>query len=175
MAKKITLTVPESLSGKIEQWRSSFNLSKLFQDAVAEAIRKKEELQRRLTVDHSLDDVVARLKAEKRGRREEAAARGRDDGFAWAKGAHYSELVRATARGPVASAPLSVEAEAVDESWRNYRATWPGRESASSSVSGHEAVREDPAESDARLAYGEGWQAGVLQLWELVKDRLSEA
>ena len=41
MAQKITLSIPDMLHEKLTQWRSSFNFSKLFQEALTEAIQKK--------------------------------------------------------------------------------------------------------------------------------------
>ncbi len=73
MAKKITLTVNENLFKQIDAWRSSFNLSRLFQDAVSEAIRHKEEFQRMLSGNADIPRIVERLKLEKQGLLENAA------------------------------------------------------------------------------------------------------
>ena len=67
MAKKITLTVPDALYQKINEWRSGFNMSRIFQDAVSEAIRRKEEFQQRISEDKGLSDIIQRLKQEKAG------------------------------------------------------------------------------------------------------------
>ena len=54
MAKRVTVSIPDMLHEKMEKWRESFNLSKMFQDAVMEAIQKKEDFQKRIREDLDL-------------------------------------------------------------------------------------------------------------------------
>jgi hypothetical protein len=155
MAKKITLTVNESLSRQIEAWRSSFNLSRLFQDAVSEAIRRKEELQRMLSGSVDIPKIVERLKSEKQGSLEKASASGKADGSAWAGRAHYEELVTV-----VGTIPEVTEAEEKSaKAWQAHHG-----------LAGPEGK---PGEA-AAAAYREGWRAGVIGLWDLVKDQLGD-
>ncbi|HSL41238.1 MAG TPA: hypothetical protein VK857_12765, partial [Desulforhopalus sp.] len=65
MAKKVTISIPDMLHEQLEKWRESFNLSKMFQDVVAEAIHKKEEFQKRIREDLDLTQVIERLRREK--------------------------------------------------------------------------------------------------------------
>ena len=51
MAQKITLSIPDLLHEKLKEWRASFNLSKMFQEVVTDAILKKEEFQKRFSKD----------------------------------------------------------------------------------------------------------------------------
>ncbi len=155
MAKKITLTVNENLSKQIDAWRSSFNLSRLFQDAVSEAIRHKEEFQRMLSGSADIPRIVERLKQEKRGLLEKATAEGKADGGAWAGRAHYRELIAIV--GSIAGAT-----EAED------RATtaWEIRQ-------GLTGMEGGPRE-EALTAYREGWKTGVIGLWDLIKDQLND-
>ncbi len=157
MAKKITLTVTESLSRKIETWRSSFNLSRLFQDAVSEAIGRKEEFQKRLSGKADIPQIVERLKAEKRGLRDKAAAAGEAEGSAWAGRAHYEDLVAAVMAASSAR-PASEENRAVQD-WEAHHSP------AGMEEKEREAVRE---------AYRGGWRSGVLGLWDRVKDQLQD-
>jgi len=97
MAKKITLSVPESLYQKIENWRASFNLSQMFQDVVTDAIQRKEELQRRIAEDANLVEIVKRLRKEKQEAVARIMDRGIHEGLQWARIAHYDELCYALA------------------------------------------------------------------------------
>ena len=45
MAKKVTISIPDMLHEKLENWRESFNLSKMFQDAV-------------MITDEQIDEIV---------------------------------------------------------------------------------------------------------------------
>ena len=153
MAKKITLTVNESLFRQIDVWRSSFNLSRLFQDAVSEAIKRKEEFQRMLSGSADIPRIVERLRNEKLGALEKAAAAGKADGSAWAGRAHYEELVTV-----VGTIPASTDAEdRSTQAWRTHSGL---------------ATHEGNAAETAVAAYREGWRAGVIGLWDLVKDQL---
>lgn len=151
MAKKVTLTVPEALLSKIDEWRHSFNLSKLFQDAVAEAIKKKEEFGRAVSREIDLEAVVERLRGEKRDWKRKASERGLADGAAWAASASYEDLAAAAGGDPGASL------RATDVGWACY----PGMEN----VEGGER-------DEAEASYREGWERGVSQFWDLVKDRI---
>lgn len=155
MAKKITLTVNEYLFAQIGRWRSSFNLSRLFQDAVSEAIKAKEEFQRLLSGNPDIPRIVERLKAEKRGSLDKAAAEGQADGAAWAAGAHYDELVAAVGSEPVA---VAAGAEAM--------AAWAGRR-------GLDGLSGAPR-AEAEAAYRGGWKAGLQGFWDLVKEELGD-
>lgn len=156
MAKKITLTVNEYLFAQIERWRSSFNLSGLFQDAVSEAIKAKEEFQRLLSGNPDIPKIVERLKAEKRGSLDKAAADGRADGAAWAARAHYDELVAA----------IGSEAASGDQGAKALSA-WIGRRGLVGLSDSHRA--------EAGEAYRKGWRAGIAGFWELVRDELGDA
>lgn len=156
MAKKITLTVNENLFKQIDAWRSSFNLSRLFQDAVSEAIRRKEEFQHLLSGSADIPRIVERLKAEKQDLFEKARTAGTADGSAWASRARYEELVAA-----VRSIPGTTEAE--DKAVR----TWEAHHR----LAGTAGTLHDAAAA----AFRDGWRTGVTSLWDLVKEQLGEA
>ena len=158
MAKKITLTVNESLFQKIDTWRSSFNLSRLFQDAVTEAINQKENLQHRLAGKVDLPRIIERLKAEKLGVLEKAGKAGEADGSAWAGRAHYSELVQAITEFEVNGTVAGEKDEAALH--------WEAQPLA--------AGMEGKEGGAAREAYRDGWRRGVRGLWDLVKDQLTD-
>ena len=65
MAQKITLSIPDLLHEKLKEWRASFNLSKMFQEVVTDAILKKEEFQKRFSKDYNMSEIIKRLKQEK--------------------------------------------------------------------------------------------------------------
>lgn len=95
MARKITLTVPDALYSKIDKWRTGFNLSGIFQEAVADAINKKEAFQERLSEENSMPDIISRLRKEKAGWERKIAEQAEKAGSLWASRAHYEELIMA--------------------------------------------------------------------------------
>jgi hypothetical protein len=84
MAKQINLSVSEELAEKMEKWKDSFDFSRIFQNAISEAIRKKESFQIR--------DVVARLKKEKGELEGIYYEKGKTDGLEWVKAANLAEF-----------------------------------------------------------------------------------
>lgn len=95
MAKKVTISIPDMLHEQLEKWRESFNLSKMFQDAVSEAIQRKEEFQKRIREDLDLGQIIERLRREKMQSQGNYFETGKNDGILWAKTAHYDDLQHA--------------------------------------------------------------------------------
>lgn len=65
----------------------------MFQDAVTEAIQKKEELQKRIREDLDLSQIVERLRHEKMHSEGNYYDTGKIDGVQWGKAAHYEDLI----------------------------------------------------------------------------------
>ena len=157
MARKITLTVPDGIYLKIERWRSAFNLSRVFQEAIEEAIERKEEFQKRLAQDVSLADVVRRLRREKLNYERKVFRRAEEEGRIWAAHAHYEDLV--------AVADTTPEEIADSRTVRSHLADTIAR----ISVDCRRAFRSYDA---FRQAVYSGWHAGVRAFWETVEDQL---
>ncbi len=95
MTQKVTLSIPDMLHDKLNKWRKSFNLSKMFQDALLDAIQRKEEFQKRIMQDFDMSDIINRLKKEKIESEKNYLEMGIHKGLEWAKRAHYEDLVYA--------------------------------------------------------------------------------
>ena len=93
MTQKITLSIPDLLHEKLKEWRTSFNFSKMFQEAVTEAIQRKEDFQKRFSDDFDLPDIIKRLRQEKQLWEKQYFKKGRTEGFRWAKTASYEDLL----------------------------------------------------------------------------------
>lgn len=93
MTQKITLSIPDRLHEKLNEWRSSFNLSKMFQDALSDAIEKKEVLSKKLSEEFDMTQIINRLQQEKEQWLKNFYNAGRKRGFGWAQGAHYQDLL----------------------------------------------------------------------------------
>ena len=93
MTQKITLSIPDMLHEKLTEWRSSFNFSKMFQEALTDAIQKKEELQRRFSDEFDMQDVITRLREEKLAWENNSYQIGKNNGLKWARSAHYTDLL----------------------------------------------------------------------------------
>jgi hypothetical protein len=157
MAKKVTISIPDLLHEKLEKWRESFNLSKMFQDAVVEAIQRKEEFQKRIREDLDLGQIIERLRREKMQSEQNSLASGKDDGIAWAKNAHYDDLQYAL-------------------HWQDFS------NAAKDTVLGHyftnnptfSRLSQNNTYSIAQygLSYLSGWKQGIEQFWEEVREKL---
>lgn len=162
MAKKITLSVPESLYQKISDWRSSFNLSQMFQDMVTEAIHKKEELQKRLSEDTNLSEIVNRLRKEKQEAISRMIDRGMSEGMKWAKIAHYDELSYA-----ISWEPESDQDPLQNKMLGSYFSEYFKTESISAFIEISGKVARQNVNS-----FISGWKMGVSGFWNSVKDKI---
>jgi Arc/MetJ-type ribon-helix-helix transcriptional regulator len=157
MAKRVTVSIPDMLHEKMEKWRESFNLSKMFQDAVMEAIQKKEDFQKRIREDLDLHDIIERLRQEKARSEGDFLESGRREGLLWARSAHYDDLMYAL-------------------SWSDYD------NAAKDTILGgffQERVRDNRlfeagAEGNAEYfrIYVMGWKNGVEQFWNEIREKL---
>ncbi|MFO7914007.1 MAG: hypothetical protein R6V15_17765, partial [Desulfotignum sp.] len=93
MAQKITLSIPDMLHERLKQWRDSFNFSKMFQDAVTDAIQKKEEFQKRVSQEFDMPEVIKRLQKEKQAWDRQFYKLGRKEGIKRGKSAHFEDLL----------------------------------------------------------------------------------
>ena len=150
MARKITLSIPDLLHEKLEEWRQSFNLSKMFQDALAEAILKKEEFQRRFQEDTSMAETIERLRREKKISEGSFLENGRIEGFQWAKSAHYDDLMYA----------LTFESvTALAEDGRLGQNFFSG-------------IEKDKLTDRHAHLFIQGWQRGINDFWNEIKEKI---
>ena len=157
MTRKITLSIPDMLHEKMEEWRKSFNLSKMFQEALSDAIQKKEAFQRRLQEDHDMVDIIERLRYEKMQSEGNYSENGRLKGIEWAKSAHYDDLMYVIELTPV-----------------TRMISDPRMEMYFSGIIGKDPLMEASTEAinkHARL-FIEGWHRGVTELWNEIKEKL---
>ncbi len=157
MTKKVTVSIPDMLHEKMEKWRESFNLSKMFQEAVTEAIQRKEELQRRIREDLDLNQIVERLRTEKMQSEGNYFETGKADGARWARAAHYEDLLYACSWEDFATATR-------DRVLGDYFAE---------KVARNRLMEVTPEGVNQHLrVYLEGWKSGIGQFWNEVRDKL---
>jgi len=157
MAKKITVSVSDVLHQKIEKWRNSFNLSKMFQDTLSEAIKKKEDFIKRMRRDVDMEQTIERLKKEKAETEKRYHEHGRMDGLRWAQSAHYDDLEQVVNLKPEETLTnKSLLKSYFVEIFKNR--DWA------------EFLREGPGQK--RNNYIEGWKRGVVEFWEEVRDKI---
>jgi post-segregation antitoxin (ccd killing protein) len=102
MVKKFNLSVPDDLAEKIDQRRDYLgSLSAVFQKAVAEKIKAKEEFEQRLEGDAEMAQIIERLGKEKAALQGNYLEKGREEGLKWGKAASYKELEYARRFNPV--------------------------------------------------------------------------
>jgi hypothetical protein len=157
MAQKITLSIPDMLHEKLKEWRTSFNLSKMFQDAVTDAIQKKEEFQKRFSKDYNMSEIVKRLKQEKLIWEKQYYKLGKEEGLRWAKTAHYEDLLYVVQFD--ATYKLISDPKMIDYFDKIYQSTELAKTSSPSSI-------------DNEQMFINGWHQGVLEFWNHVKEKL---
>ncbi|MBU0463058.1 MAG: hypothetical protein KKE12_05485 [Proteobacteria bacterium] len=157
MAQKITLSIPDLLHEKLKEWRTSFNFSKMFQEAVTDAIQKKEEFQKRFSKDYNMSEIIKRLKQEKLIWEKQYYKLGKEEGLRWAKTAHYEDLLYVL--------QFNGTYELIsDPKMRNYfdkiyQSTELAKQSNSGSI-------------DNEQMFIEGWFKGIFEFWNHIKEKL---
>lgn len=157
MTRKITLSIPDMLYEKMEEWRKSFNLSKMFQDALTEAIHKKEEFQRRLQEDHDMAQIIERLRNEKRQTEGNYSEKGKMEGLHWAKNAHYQDLMYALELN-------DAEHMIKDETLGSYF----------KAIGGSDNFIEISSEHINKYGklFLDGWRRGVKAFWNEIREKI---
>lgn len=157
MTRKITLSIPDMLHEKMEEWRKSFNLSKMFQDALTDAIHKKEEFQRRLQEDQDMSQIIERLKHEKEQSEGSYFENGKLQGVKWAKSAHYDDLMYAL---KLTSPSQMAGDRMLGEYFSNL------------AESDHFAeISADNINKYGKL-FLDGWRRGVREFWNEIKEKI---
>jgi len=151
MSRKITISVPDILYKKIDAWRQAFNLSHIFQEAISEAIKKKEEFQKRISEDFSIPEIIERLKKEKIESEDTWYRQGERSGLEWAHHAHYLDLKN------VLRQPVDAFA-GPGGSLRDYFKT----------------TFEQEKPGQCRKFFLSGWKQGVNDFWNIIKGKLEE-
>lgn len=163
MAKKINLTVPDDLYDKMQEWKDSFNYSGIFQKAVAREIKFEEEFQQRLEKDVDMEQIILRLREEKKEAEANCYRAGRERGLLWARAASFDSL-RVTIRymdegidfgtQPTFEKIKFLDEEMKETSYLNYRA-WLHRE--------YDKMNDE---------FLRGFLKSVWEFWKKVRDKL---
>ncbi len=157
MARKVTVSIPDLLHEKLERWRRSFNLSKMFQDAVAEAIQKKEDFQKRIQQDLDLGDVIERLRKEKAQSDGNLFDTGKQDGVLWTKSASYDDIIYALAWEDIENCPTD-----------GILGTYFSEKISKDKLMD---IHDDGINEYARI-YIKGWKRGLSDFWDEIKEKL---
>lgn len=162
MSKKITISVPDDLYEKMKEWRSSFNFSKVFQNAMINLISTKESFQKRLNEEMDLSAIIERLKKEKLEVETNFLEKGKTEGVEWSKKAHYKDLQYALSWIPGEN-PFKDErlGDYLTQTFSKYKrkVTSTGRMAQSRF-------------NEFTESFVDGWKEGVETFWNEVKDKL---
>ncbi len=161
MAQKITLSIPDMLHEKLTEWRSSFNFSKMFQEALTDAIHKKEELQKRFSEEFDMPEIVKRLRQEKRDWEDSFYKTGKSQGLMWARSAHYEDLLYVLHYDTTYQSKYDIIGH---ENYRSYFEDIYDTHSL--------GKYSDQGGVDHERKFMDGWFEGVKSFWNEVKEQL---
>lgn len=171
MVKKFNLSVPDELAERIEARRDYLgSLSAIFQDAVAKKLQQKEDFERRIKEETSMEEVIERLKAEKTKAETDYFSKGKQDGLKWAKSASYTDLQYAIRFDPgeLTAHGMMYPPDAIlrDERLGDYF---------SEILETHPLMRpedEDDILNDFAEEWLNGWIEAINAFWDEVSDKL---
>ncbi len=159
MTKRVTLSVSDELSERMEKWKDAFNYSGIFQEAVTVTIQRKEDFQKRLKEDPKMEQIIERLKKEREESEQDLLVLAKDWGLEWAKLAHYDEL-RSIVKSPNSSNTAYIMFM-TDQTTENYEWLMENLEQ-------YEMVVQD----DLDESFFEAFAEGVEEFWNEVEDKL---
>ncbi|MEW6136910.1 MAG: hypothetical protein AB1733_01670 [Thermodesulfobacteriota bacterium] len=171
MVKKFNLSVPDELAEKIEARREYLgNLSSLFQEAVREKIRKKEDWEKRIKEGEDKDTMIERLRREKAEAENDYYEQGMKDGVDWAKNSSYTDL----------QYMLNFNPENFDLYGNSSYSMTDLTQDEILGESFQQIFDENPALlcddsgmlNDLAVQWFLGWRAGAETFWEEIKDKL---
>lgn len=174
MSPKITLSIPEDLSRKMEKWRDKFNFSSVFQEAISREIEKKENFAKKIKEEPKMGAIIERLKQEKMDEEKEFYGIGKQDGLEWAKRASYRELKY-----------VVEEQQAMFEFTENVVSYDPNRgeilgdyftdifeEYKDQGMGWTEISYLNYIPNEVFKAWEQGWKEAIKEFWEEIKDKI---
>lgn len=168
MQRRLTISIPEDLHIKMQKWSDSFNFSKEFRRHITALIEKKERYHQQLKEDANMEQIIERLGQEKAEAEKGREDQGKSDGVAWAKTAHYDEILYVLAWNT--DDPPNTDTIEGERLYKYFI----------------EVFNEDPVfglndneyefwklwVNENTVPYLGAWQEGVVDFWEEVKDKI---
>lgn len=91
-AKRVTISISDALDGRAEKWKDKYRPSELYQKALEDLVQKQEELAERAKGAPDMEQIIERLRIQKKEAEIDHFENGKAEGLAWAQKADYSEL-----------------------------------------------------------------------------------
>ena len=165
MSKKITISVPDELHEKMNEWRSSFNFSQVFQEAISKKISNKEKFLSEREVIKDMDAIIERLREEKLEAEGDWFEVGKEDGFDWAAFADYKEIQSAL------NMEIGEDGFPDDSELAEYFQNYFDMDGMAEATEWNDKYRRtEPNEQGQKFI--EGWKIGVEEFWDRVKDKI---
>ena len=162
MVKKITISVPDELHDKMQTYKNEFNFSKIFQETMADQIKRKEDFQRRLKEDVDMGATIERLKRQKAELEQDLYEVGKKEGLRFAQSAHYEDLVKAIDLEIIHGTTRDIFDTELFEDYFNEIEEGLG----------FETRLDIGGITDEFSQYVQGWLEGVQAFWNEVCDKL---
>jgi post-segregation antitoxin (ccd killing protein) len=181
MSKIISISIPDKLHERLQNLKGKINVSKLCQYALTDEVNKKEAFLKRIHKSPKTEKIIARLSKEREESDGLVYERGRKDGEAWAKVAHYDDLYGAVCKeedeGIIKDGPLDdVEWEILDFVFEKYKLRDDGRTYDEPFQEYLNKVLPVKVHShnyySYTIAYRRGWYQAVLDFWNEIKDKI---
>jgi len=92
MTKVISISIPDELHERLEQYKKDLNMSQLFREKVEEVLASKERIKNQIRGEVNMKQVLKRWDQEDKADKEEGYKKGQVDGLEWASNAARKEL-----------------------------------------------------------------------------------
>jgi uncharacterized protein YeaO (DUF488 family) len=168
MVKRYSVSVSDELGNKIDRWKDDLSPSTIFQQAMATEIAKKENFIQRIKEDKNMEDIIERLRNEKKASEQRYYEAGKEDGLQWAKAAEYEDLLLTATEDPE-DLKDSGEYRAQGYAYHRLAAQWRDQ------MQYYPGLLQSDNEDYLNPLAGEwldGWFDGVQTFWGEISDKL---
>ena len=174
MSPRITLSIPEELSKKMEKYKEKFNYSRIFQEAISRKIRQKENFEKKINEDPEIETIIKRLREEKMNEQIEFYNIGKQDGLEWAKRASYREL-KYVAQEHEAMFEFTDKVISYDPTRNEIMGDYFAdilEEYKEQGMGFMEMGSSNCIPNDVFKSWEKGWQEAIKEFWEEIKNKI---
>jgi hypothetical protein len=174
MVKRTTISVPDELHKRMEQWKEEINFSKEFQRCIGKLIDKKESYKTRVKEAATMEQIVERLKKEKEKSFTDWEETGQREGLDWAKRASYDALQFVLSwDGSYWPSKDTFEGQSLVEYFEDRFDVYKGLKAVDDFYEATGIHYATPVWlSDSGEIFIEAWREAVSDFWDEVEDKL---
>lgn len=165
MTKRTTISIPDDLHEKMERWKSEFNYSRIFQETISQLIESKE----RIRESASMEEIIERLRKEKKEGEHVYYEEGKEFGANWVKKAHYDEIQLMLETDPETGGNST---DSDDDTWESIEDDLKQQFEYDTKMNFDNDSYSGRWLNSKAEKFFSGWKDAVAEFWEEIKNKI---